>query len=178
MSSIYHLQVLQLTGKAPNVTISDSDLLQAVLKWIEHDEPRRKKHVHELTKRINFSTLLDSHPHLLEHNILENDSKCSKILYKVFKEKALRGTALINDQTSPVIPDNKQVTNDSSPSNQLSKPSATTLTTPTAISTAIPKPSTAAIFSDKESDKDGHSSTSSSQGTVCSTVAKRNRSPG
>ena len=168
---------MQLIKKVPDSTVSDSDLLQAVLKWIEYDQPQRRKHVHKLTKRINFSTVFDSRPLLLEHNILENDSKCSKILYKVFKEKALRGKALMNGQTSHFIPDNKQQTNDTTSSIQYSEPSAT-LATPTATNTTFSKPSTAAIGFDNESDKDGQSSTSSSQGTVCSTVAKRSRSSG
>ena len=162
--------------KLPHGSISDSDLLQAVLKWIVHDEPRRKKHVHDLTKRINFSTVLDTRPLLLAHNILENDSKCSNILYNVFKGKALRGTDLLSGQTSPFIQNNKRPFKDLTPINQSSEPSAR-LSTPTATNTEYPRASDDTT-SENQTYMGKQSSTSSSQRTLCGTMAKRSRNSG
>ena len=56
--------------------------------------------MYDLTKSINFSNVFDSHPDLLVNYILENDTNCSRILYKIFKQKALLGTPLASGQSS------------------------------------------------------------------------------
>ena len=90
-------KVKELVDHTSRDITPDSEVLEAVLKWISKNETGRKVYIYDLLQNINFGTILKTCPELLVSKLLSENPNCTQLLWRAaLEENVITRTPLTN----------------------------------------------------------------------------------